>query len=282
MTGEPEERTVDRALSRAVLQSRPYSEQELEAAESRIAARVSNRMLYRALCLDDEIRDGIGDEMRRAARRAARSAGEPERFTEAAYLAMLCRTVVERDGALQHMAAFLGRRIPQPDGARVLGCVLQLAGREDSARFWWQFAAGAGDTAAAYCLYLHHLTLGEAWEAELWRRQVDPGPPPAAVGRATGSTGNAGDTGLTGLGGPDEPWRCGAHGAQGATEDGSNPALVLRVLTGLRGDGGEYLTATATAVLHYVPGAVHFVDEIELPLPVADFAQRIEELTATV
>ncbi len=270
--GEPEERTVDRALSRAVLQSRPYSVQEIEAAECRIAARVGNRMLYRALCLDDEIRDGIGDEMRRAVlpqpgRLAECAVGTPERITRAtAYLAMLCRTVVEQDGALQHMGAFLGRRIPQPDGARVLGCVLQLAGREDSARFWWQFAAGAGDAAAAYCLYLHHLTLGEAWEAELWRRQVDPGPPPAAAEQ------RAGDRGHTGS-------RAG-HGE--TSEDGSNPGLVLRVLTGLRGNGEEYLTATATAVLHYVPGAVHFVDEIELPLPAADFAQRIEELTATV
>jgi hypothetical protein len=163
---------------------------------------------------------------------------------------MLCRTVVEREGALQHMAAFLGRRIPQPDGARVLGCVLQLAGREDGARFWWQFAAGAGDAAAAYCLYLHHLTLGEAWEAELWRRQTDPDPGPPATS---------------------EP----------VEEDGASPGLVLRVLTQLRGNGGDYLTAQASAVLHYVPGAVQYVDEIELPLPAADFAERIEELTAS-
>jgi hypothetical protein len=158
---------------------------------------------------------------------------------------MLCQTVIERQGALQHMAAFLGRRIPQPAGARVLGCVLQLAGREDSARFWWQFAAGAGDVAAAYCLYLHHLTLGEAWEAELWRRQAGPWQRPEE---------------------------------DGGEEDGSSPGLVLRVLTRLRGNGGEYLTARATAVLHYVPDAVQFVDEIELPLPAADFAERIEEI----
>jgi hypothetical protein len=249
--GSPAERAVEEALARAVLAPRPYSEREIEEAEFRVAARVTNRMLYRALCLDDEIRDEVRAAWQGRARAAPARPPERsgERATEAApYLAMLCRTVIEREGALQHMAAFLGRRIPQPDGARVLGCVLQLAGREDSARFWWQFAAGAGDAAAAYCLYLHHLTLGEAWEAELWRRQVDPGPPPDATDA--------------------EP------------EDGSSPGLVLRVLTRLRGSGGDYLTATATAVLRYVPDAVHFVDEIELPLPAADFAERIEELIA--
>ncbi|MGP4114903.1 hypothetical protein ACTWP5_28875 [Streptomyces sp. 4N509B] len=281
--GTPAEQLVEAALARAVLRPRPYSEQEIEAAETRIAARLANRMLQDALCLDDEVREGIGDghthghaqphphghgpgvvPLPTAAREArlrrpcgvggvggaaARWMSEAER-----HLTMLCRTVVERDGALQHMAAFLARRIPQPAGARVLGCVLQLAGREDSARFWWQFAAGAGDAAAAYCLYLHHLTLGEAWEAELWHRQVLPGPPP-------GDWSDDGDA----EGDPEE--------------DGSSPRLVLRVLTGLRGPGGDYLTARAAAVLHYVPGALHFVDELELPLPAADFAERIEELT---
>ncbi|TDC66743.1 hypothetical protein [Streptomyces hainanensis] len=221
-------RSIDEVLARAVLAGQPlnYSQQEMEAAESRIAARVADR----------------------AHPEAARA--RPRRGTRAAeiarHLETLCRTVVEQDGALQHMAALLGGRIPEPDGARVLGCVLQLAGLEDSARFWWQFAAGAGDGAAAYCLYLHHLTLGEEWEAELWHRQADPDRHP--------------------------------HGLMSETEDGSDPALVLRVLALLRGE--PCLTAAAAAVVHYVPEAIRFVDEIELPLPADDFAQRIEELTA--
>ncbi|WP_326598169.1 hypothetical protein [Streptomyces sp. NBC_01803] len=218
-------RSIDDVLARAVLAHRPhtYSEQEIEAAEARIAARIADRVP-----------------------RQQRGAGaRPGRDAEAAgQLRILCRTVVEQEGALQHLAAFLARRIPYPDGARVLGCVLQLAGREDSARFWWQYAAGAGDAAAAYCLYLHHTTLGERWEAELWYRQAD----------------GAGD-------GDRQP------------TDGSSPALVLRVLTLLRGDRA-YLTEAAAAVVHYVPDAVQFVDEIELPLPAADFVERIEELTA--
>lgn len=233
---------IDRMLAKAAVVARPYSEAELDAAELRLAARVTHRVLFGALHFDDEVRSVRGEVL-------------PPRRTQidaeaAGHLEILCRTVIERDGALQHMSAFLGRRIPQPDGARVLGCVLQLAGREDSARFWWQFAAGAGDGAAAYCLYLHHLTLGEVWEAQLWRGQA------AEVSGETGEPGEGGEGG-------------------GATTD-----LVLRVLGLLRGDC-RYLTATASAVLRYVPEAVHFVDEIELPLPAIDFAQRIEELTTS-
>ncbi|ONK12706.1 hypothetical protein [Streptomyces sp. MP131-18] len=222
-------RSIDQVLARAILVHRPhtYTDQEIEAAESRIAARVADRLPP-------------------AVSGPPRSGGrEADAFH---YLATLCRTVVGQDGALQHMAALLGGRVPEPEGARVLGCVLQLAGCEDSARFWWQFAAGAGDGAAAYCLYLHHLILGETWEAALWHRQADPDRDPET--------------------------------ADEEREDGSCPALVLRVLARLCGDRA-CLTAAAAAVVHYVPDAVQFVDEIELPLPAADFAQRIEELTAT-
>jgi hypothetical protein len=234
-------RSLDQLLARAVQASRPpaYTAQELAAAEARIAARIADRVAARP---------GPAGEGR----------DEAEVFQ---YLAILCRTVVEQEGAFQHMAGFLGGRVPQPEGARVLGCVLQLAGREDSARFWWQFAAGAGDGAAAYCLYLHHMTLGETWEAELWHRQAGPGgslPPGTGTGDGTGAGADADE---------DE-----------APVDGSNPALVLRVLTLLYGDR-TYLTAAAEAVVHYVPDAVRFVDELELPLPDHDFARRIGEMT---
>ncbi|MDT0267185.1 hypothetical protein RM844_12890 [Streptomyces sp. DSM 44915] len=227
--------TIEQLLARAVLARRPhtYSDQEIEAAERRIAA-------------------GLGADAAaepcpaaRADREVPAVAGDAE---VRSLLEILCRTVVEQNGALQHMAAFLGRRILQPDGARVLGCALQLAGQEDSARFWWQFAAGAGDGAAAYCLYLHHMTLGEEWEAELWHRQADPNHHP--------------------------------HPAADEQLDGSCPGLVLRVLALLH-QGEDYLTEAAAAVIHYLPDAVQFVDEIELPLPTPDFARRIEELTAT-
>ncbi|MFF9120529.1 hypothetical protein ACF09Y_34050 [Streptomyces massasporeus] len=40
------------------------------------------------------------------------------------------------------------------------------------------YAAGAGQAAAAYCLYLHHLALGERDTADFWRRQTDDVQPP--------------------------------------------------------------------------------------------------------
>ncbi len=62
--------------------------------------------------------------------------------------------------------------MPAPAGARVLGRLLYLAQEREAAQFWWQFAAGAEDLAAAYCLFLHHLALGEDSAAKLWLAQA--------------------------------------------------------------------------------------------------------------
>jgi hypothetical protein len=59
------------------------------------------------------------------------------------------------------------------DGIHVFACSLYLANHPESARFWWGFAAGAGHGAAAYCLYLQHLTNGELREADLWWGRVE-------------------------------------------------------------------------------------------------------------
>ncbi|WP_381805429.1 hypothetical protein [Streptomyces niveus] len=58
------------------------------------------------------------------------------------------------------------------DGALVFACLLHLTDHPESAQFWWQLAAGAGKRAAAYCLHLHHLKLGEAREARHWYHQL--------------------------------------------------------------------------------------------------------------
>ncbi|RKN37993.1 hypothetical protein [Streptomyces hoynatensis] len=339
--------SLDEALARALLSRGPrrYTRAELEAAEARIAARIA-----------------VG--------RAGRGPRAPEAFAQVSrYLTTLCWTVVGQRGALVHMSALLGGRIPEPDGARVLGCVLQLAGRGDGARFWWQFAAGAGDGASAYCLYLHHMTLGEAHEAELWHRQAGPARHPrhghghdhgdghGLAAREREDVGHPQDRGTVrlaqdhgdirlaqdhvhghgdgdcgyghcalghggegrGLGreedgshrrraAPEEaPWRraAGEGDAPGGPgravwlpaagtaafddppddagpedADGSDPALVLRVLALLQGEGYPPPSGVAAAILTYVPEAVQFVDEVELPLPADDFAERIAELTA--
>ncbi|MEU6572584.1 hypothetical protein [Streptomyces sp. NPDC046805] len=68
--------------------------------------------------------------------------------------------------------SFVGWTDLDIDGIHVFACSLRLAGHPESARFWWQFAAGAGHGVAAYCLHLQHLISGELREAELWWEQV--------------------------------------------------------------------------------------------------------------
>ncbi|MFD9061460.1 hypothetical protein ACFVZ3_08080 [Kitasatospora purpeofusca] len=59
----------------------------------------------------------------------------------------------------------------EPRGALVFACLLHLAGRYQEAQFWWQFAGGAEDATACFCLYLHHARLGELKAAEHWFHQ---------------------------------------------------------------------------------------------------------------
>jgi hypothetical protein len=55
------------------------------------------------------------------------------------------------------------------DGAHVFACMLYVAGHPESAQFWWRFAAGAGNSASAFCLHLLHHGRGESAEADHWR-----------------------------------------------------------------------------------------------------------------
>ncbi|WP_338702549.1 hypothetical protein V2W30_34660 [Streptomyces sp. Q6] len=95
-------------------------------------------------------------------------------------LTTLCHTAIILAGA-DHLTEFLDDTLlPEPESARTLGCYLHLGNAHDGARFWWQFAAGAGDHAAAFCLYLHHLSLEEVDPAAWWQAQTVPNssPPP--------------------------------------------------------------------------------------------------------
>lgn len=55
------------------------------------------------------------------------------------------------------------------DGAHIFACMLYLAGHPESAQFWWQFTAGAGNSASALCLHLLHQGRGETAEADHWQ-----------------------------------------------------------------------------------------------------------------
>jgi hypothetical protein len=229
---------VERALAKARLPHRPYT--ATREAQERLSARITERMWQGALSFDDQM-----EPARTALARTPEPAGLPHRIHRR-HLRTLCETVLAKE--LHKLGTFLGRRILEPEGARVLGCVLHLAKRWDSAQFWWQFAAGAGDVGAACCLYLHHMGMGERCEADLWRAQA----------------------------GLDIP----LPATPAFADRQQDLVTALRILEALRRDS-PHISAAVMAVIAYVPDALGFVDDVDLPLPEADFATRIEELTAT-
>ncbi|MGX2993781.1 hypothetical protein JNUCC64_05700 [Streptomyces sp. JNUCC 64] len=235
-------------LSRArLVDDEPCTPARIAAAEARIAARAADRAAPSPAT--DGSRGGRRDDERRSA---------------AGRLTTLCETVATHAG-LNRLRAFLTRAMPEPDGALLLGCLLQLAHGDEAARFWWQYAAGAGERTAVYCLYLHHLSLGEEAPASWWYVQQQGMPRP--VEPATESSGRT----LLEL--PDSLRNFSAADASLDT--------TLRVLDALRTRAGWQAPARVCAVLDYVPAAVAWVDEdVELPLPEPEFTERIRLLTA--
>jgi len=146
------------------------------------------------------------------------------------------------------LADFVTDQLPGPPVAWTLGCALHLAGLESGARFWWQYAAGAGDPAAAYSLHLHHLADGDPHAAAFWLAQVcaDDGEVPDA------------DT---------------------------DTATVLRVLSRLTEQSAPRPhTPVAVAVIDFVQRAVAIGYDLhpgfEIPLPGPDFAVHLEIIAA--
>ncbi|GAA2424233.1 glycoprotein [Streptomyces glaucus] len=60
----------------------------------------------------------------------------------------------------------------EPEGALVFAALLHLAGHRDPAQFWFEFAAGAGNRTAAFCLFLLHQQRSEHRTAAYWRTQM--------------------------------------------------------------------------------------------------------------
>ncbi|MGW1278879.1 hypothetical protein ACWD4V_18260 [Streptomyces tsukubensis] len=223
--------SVDDLLARARVQHRPCDQADIDAAAVRIATRAAA-----AASTSCQLASRWGALLSQPAPDAgyASAAGD---------LTVLCQAVITHPAALTDLKRFFAR-VPGPAGARVLGCMLSLVGKEDSPRSLWQYAAGAGDPAAAYCLALHHRSLGETSEADWWQSQGDATLPPAAD-----------------------------------DVEEIELATALRILRALRTGISGDVPVSVTAVLHYVPGAVAFVDDdLDLPLPDADFADRIHEL----
>ncbi|MBK3554618.1 hypothetical protein JHN51_33440, partial [Streptomyces sp. MBT61] len=172
------------------------------------------------------------------------------------------------------LRTFLTPQLPEPPGARVLGCILQLAESEENARFWWQYAAGAGDPAASYCLYLHHRALGEHAPARWWHEQTE-------LLRNTPSTDRPVTRGEAPGVEPDVvPDAVSDALDEVSTTDASLLPTALRILGALRA-GPAAVPATVGAVIDYAPAAVGYVDDFDLPLTDPDFTDHIRTLIAT-
>ncbi|MGA5121304.1 hypothetical protein [Streptomyces pseudogriseolus] len=100
--------------------------------------------------------------------------GQTPNTAAAADLRALCETVVRHTPATA-VAAFITDQVPEPRSALVLACVLQLTDTDDGARFWWQYAAGAGQPAAA--LLAFGVLMRQVHEFLPSRQQVLTAPP---------------------------------------------------------------------------------------------------------
>ncbi|MBD9733707.1 hypothetical protein IGX29_18230 [Streptomyces sp. H28] len=193
-------------------------------------------------------------------------------LTEAAEdLRALCETLLTHTPPTA-VADFLTDQVPEPRSALALACILQLSDTDEGARFWWQYAAGAGQAAAAYCLYLHHLAQGESDTADWWHHQTDD------VQALSGSADPAQDVGPE----PSCPRRW--HPANHSITDTST-TTILRVLRHLSANTTRSRSATVLKLMTYIPRAVTTgylrEPEAELPVPGDGFAQRVQELINT-
>ncbi|MER7050102.1 hypothetical protein [Streptomyces jumonjinensis] len=184
-------------------------------------------------------------------------------------LRALCETLVRNTPAVA-VAAFVTEQVPEPRSALILACVLQLTDTDDGARFWWQYAAGAGQPAAAYCLYLHHLALGETHTARWWHAQTD-------EVQASETDPQAHQVRTAIYWGGDEP------GVLHREEEVAT-TTILRLLRSLARNVSRPRSAVVTALMTYMPTAVAVgylrEPESELPLPGPGFACKIRVLLA--
>ncbi|MBT2411102.1 hypothetical protein J7I94_11080 [Streptomyces sp. ISL-12] len=175
-------------------------------------------------------------------------------------LTALCEAVVAHCTADQ-FADFLTDQLPQPRAAWILGCVLQLAGAEDGARFWWQYAAGADGAPASYCLYLQHLSRGDTHAAALWHAQAD-------VHDAQDDQTHPGQD---------------APAYRMVTAD-TSLSTVLRILSLLNHTAPRRHTPAARAVIEFVDAAVAIGydrhPDLEIPLPGTHFAEQLNVILA--
>lgn len=218
---------IDQLIAKARLApTAPYTQADIEAAEKRIERRLATPRCCRAEAPTPP---------------PSRAEDDPA----ARDLTTMCEVLLTRPGAISSLGNFHESHVLEPSGARVLGAILHLAACEDSARFWWQYAAGASDPISSYCLYLYHRSVGEYGEADWWLHHTRFNP---------------------------------ATLSEEATK--REIATALHVLNSLRQMSSWRLSDDLRALVEYVSAVVGFVDEdLELPLPDGNLAELVEEIT---
>jgi hypothetical protein len=85
--------------------------------------------------------------------------------------------IVDHPHAHHSLTRLIDHERIEPEGALVFAALLHLARHRESAEFWFQFAAGAGNATAASCLALLHQQRSEHRTAAHWRHQATTAPP---------------------------------------------------------------------------------------------------------
>ncbi|EME99370.1 hypothetical protein J7W19_22620 [Streptomyces mobaraensis NBRC 13819 = DSM 40847] len=163
---------VERLLSLARTRDR-YADYDVPAAEARLRARLSARARRTAPAVFvawspawTEPAPGAAGTLGDPPAPGGRAAPDADRAWWD--LTDMSLAVLRAPDAPRDLDRFIRDRCAGRTGARVFACLLHLADHGDGARFWWQFAAGAGDGTAEYCLFLDHSCRGEYHDAAFW------------------------------------------------------------------------------------------------------------------
>jgi hypothetical protein len=153
-------RAIDEALEDAVTLD-AFADYDLTASRRQIARDVADVLMF-----DNAAAHAAGITRRHPARPSGRFPTLHDQATKD--LHALSAQALHRSDAAGSLAQLANTCRIDPDGALHFACLLHLADHQEGAQFWWQFAAGAGNPTAAYCLYLLHLGRGELRDAEHW------------------------------------------------------------------------------------------------------------------
>ncbi|MCQ4207394.1 hypothetical protein [Streptomyces longispororuber] len=164
--------TLDDLLDDAFCLPHAADEAELAASRARLERDVGESLWMSAVYWDDAQTDV--QQPPAGVLPAPRVPGTPPTYYDMAGgdLQDLATLMIHDERAAANIALLVSEERIDPTGARIFAALLYLADREEGAVFWWQFAAGAGSTVSAYCLYLLHLRRGALREADHWLTQA--------------------------------------------------------------------------------------------------------------